>query len=101
MAIADLAQALGAAPLTKHAGCWEVQVDSNWFLAVNGHRAPVPTTTLAAAFDVPPFHAYVEWNGWPAAVIHPLAGGPIVAGSLANEDSLIEALRAAAEKALA
>jgi hypothetical protein len=88
--IAQIAIALGAAPLhMKHAGCWECDIDGTWWVAVNGHTEPRKCTR---GFEVPPYEAYVEFNGWPAAVIHPYGGG-IVAGAAANEDMLIEALR--------
>ena len=93
--IAELAEALGVTAIGKLAGCWERDLDAHWFIAVNGHSAPTPCSKGA---DVPPFTCYVEWNGWPAALVTP-AGGEIVAGSAANEDALIEALRDAITEA--
>ena len=43
---------------------------------------------------LPAFFVRVKWNGWPAGVITP-AGGTIAAGELANEDTLVEALKEA------
>lgn len=88
--IAQIAIALGAAPLNKHEGCWELDVDGTWWLAVNGHDEP---RRCSRSFEVAPFECYLEFNGWPAGVFSPL-GGAIAAGAAANEDALIEALRA-------
>ena len=43
---------------------------------------------------LPAFFVRVKWNGWPAGVITP-AGGTIAGGELANEDTLVEALKEA------
>jgi hypothetical protein len=92
MAIVDLALASGADPLNKHTACWEHQIDDRWWVAVNGHAEP----KLSSHSNIPvnPFEAYVEYNGWPAFVLNPY-GGHGAAGSLANEDTLIAALKAA------
>lgn len=93
-AIASLCIALGQHPLTKHAGCWEQQIDERWWIAMNGHRAPVK---CSAGAEVPPFHCYVQFNGWPAALFGP-NGGVIAAGECANEDAFIQAVRARHKK---
>lgn len=93
--IADLAAKNGAAPLRQFEACWEHQVDETWKLFINGHREPKKTSH---GLDVPAFHCLVEFNGWPAGLIHPY-GGEIAAGSAANEDTLIQALRAAGAEA--
>lgn len=90
--IADLGIATGAAPLTKHAGCWEHDLGDGWHLAVNGHRETMKT---AAGGEVPFGHALVTRNGWPLAILHP-RGGEVVSGQDA-EDALIGKLRAALE----
>jgi len=94
-ALADLCVALGEAPLTKHAGLWERQVDERWHIAVNGHTEEHPT---AEGFPVPPFCCAVKFNGWPAGLFDP-TGGVIAAGEGANETTFIAALRAATVKA--
>jgi hypothetical protein len=43
---------------------------------------------------VPPYSAYVEYNGWPFAVFDAL-GGVAGAGTHANEDTFIAAVKAA------
>jgi hypothetical protein len=84
--IMDLAFAVGATPMNKHPACWEHRLGERWLIALNGHRTPMRTTT---GCDVPPFHAYAERDGWPAALFTAV-GGTIVGNT---EDELIEALR--------
>ena len=88
--IAALANRLGIHDITRFPGCWEHQIDEHWWMAVNGHREKI---ACSSGEKVPPFSAYVRFNGWPAGVIDP-AGGIIAAGEVANEDAFIEALKA-------
>lgn len=88
--IADVAIATGAAPLNKHAGCWELDLGA-WWIAVNGHGDGAKRCSRGP--EVLPFNAYVEFNGWPAGLFD-LCGGVMAAGEAANEGTLIEALRA-------
>ena len=74
--------------LNKLPGCWEVQLDKQWRVAVNGHKEAIKES---GGREVPPYHAYVEYNGWPAGFLNP-RGGTIAAGSCANEDAFIEAI---------
>lgn len=98
VAIANYGIAMGAAPLNKHVGCWEQQVDASWWLAVNGHRTP--THTSRGGEPIPPFTAYVEYNGWPAGLIGP-ADGAFAAGTGANETAFLVALANALPNAVA
>jgi hypothetical protein len=93
--IAELGSALGVRDVNKLPGCWEHQVDEQWWIALNGHRETIKDSHGS---DVMPFHAVIEFNGWPAGIISP-AGGIIAAGSCANESTFIGALREAAAKA--
>lgn len=93
--IAKLGCALGVSDIYKLPGCWELQIDDQWWIAMNGHKTP---TKDSHGFEVPPFHAAVEYNGWPAGIISP-AGGIIAAGSCANENTFIAALEAATHTA--
>jgi hypothetical protein len=88
--IAQVGVAAGAAPLNKHPACWEYRIDDKWWLAVNGHRAPM----LCSHSEIPvdPFTAYVEYNGWPAFLVNP-RGGHGADGEGANEDTFIAALQ--------
>ena len=90
--IGNLAGRLGVEGINKFPGCWEHQVDDSWWIAVNTHAEK---TTCSTGVDVPAYHAYVMFNGWPAGVISP-AGGVIAAGECANEDTFIAALKRAA-----
>jgi hypothetical protein len=94
--IADLGCALGVRDINKLPGCWEHQIDKQWWIALNGHREPMKDSH---GFEVPPFSAAVEYNGWPAGIIDP-SGGIIAAGSCANENTFIDALIAATEKTM-
>lgn len=89
--IVTLALARGVYRINALPGCWELELDEHWWLAVNGHRE---VTRCSRGVDVQPFSAYVEFNGWPAGVFTP-AGGVLAAGTLANEATLIAALRRA------
>jgi hypothetical protein len=91
--IVQLGMAAGAERINELPGCWEYQVSDGWWIAVNGHREP---KTCSKGAEVPPFHAYVEWCGFPAGIVGP-RGGVIAAGEAANEDTLIGALRAKAD----
>lgn len=90
--IAALALRLGVENVVARPGCWECRVDERWWFAVNAH--PVETQCSASNVPVPPYHAYVQFNGWPAGVISPF-GGVIAAGEATNEDAFIAALKAA------
>jgi hypothetical protein len=93
--IAALGCALGVRDINKLPGCWEHQVDKQWWISLNGHKETIKNSD---DFDVPPFHAAIKYNGWPAGLISP-AGGVIAAGSRANENTFIAALEAATEQA--
>lgn len=95
IAIMNLGEALGVREIAKLDGCWEHRVDDQWFIVVNGHSEPTKCSTGAG---VPPFSAYIEFNGWPAGIIHPHAG-VIAAGTEANEDAFIDAVNAATRRA--
>lgn len=93
--LCDLCVAMKAEPVNQYEGCWEVAVDDNWWIALNGHKEAVKCSRGAS---VPPFTAYVEWNGWPAGFIDP-RGGALAAGEAANEDTFCAAVKAAVVKA--
>lgn len=92
--IADLCMALDQHPLTKHARCWEHQVDEHWWISVNGHPEPVENSD---GFEVAPYNCVVKFNGWPAGYFDP-RGGIIAAGAAANEESFLAALKAAKDR---
>ncbi len=89
--LVELGLALGFKSVSQLDGCAEFAIDDQWWCALNGHRERTKCTRGA---EVPSFHAYVEFNGWPAGVISP-RGGEFVAGAAANEDAFIAALESA------
>jgi hypothetical protein len=98
-AVVDLALSLGVRSIKDLPACWEHQVDEYWFIAINGHNAPkFARQTASGETEVPPFHCYIEFNGFPAGLITPY-DGIIAAGSVANEDAFIAALKCATDKA--
>ena len=91
--VAELAIALGVEGINKLPGCWEHQVDEHWRIHVNGHMELVD--------GIKPYEMMVWFNGWPAGIVHPVLGGVIAVGEIANEDTFIAALDAALDAALA
>jgi hypothetical protein len=91
VAVCDLALSLGFRDLNKRDDCWEHQIDANWWVAVNGRKEP---TKCSHGLTVHPYQCYIEFNGFPAGIIDPY-DGIIAAGDAANEDSFIEAVKAA------
>lgn len=89
--IADLAIAVGAAPLNACAGCWEYRLGNRWLIAVNGHGSPVK---CSSGPEVPPYHAYVERGGWPGGLLAP-DGGVMLGYGGELEDELIAELKLA------
>lgn len=97
IAVAELAEALGVRAINRLEGCWEHQIDSRWWVALNGHRQPIESSHGPT---VEPFACYVEFNGWPAGVCTAF-GGQFAAGAAANEETFLEAVREATERARA
>jgi hypothetical protein len=94
-AIVEWSTSLGAKRINQLDGCWEGQVDDQWWIAINGHDEK---TKCSKGATVPAFNAYVEFNGWPAGFVNP-RGGVLCAGAAANEDTLIAALQRKSEEA--
>lgn len=99
-AIFDLTEAHGAAPMSQHKDGWIMRLDRRWCLAVNGlneslrMRIPPPNSHELL---VPPFHVYVDFNGWPFAFITPETA-EVGCGEVANIDTLYEAIVQATER---
>lgn len=93
--VAELATALGVRAIHRLPGCWEYQIDEQWWIAINGHDEPVTCSTGAR---VDPFHIFVTYNGWPAGILTPFAG-TLAAGAAANEETFIAAIEAAIRRA--
>jgi hypothetical protein len=91
----ELAVKLGATSINHLPGCWEYQVDDQWRIALNGGDEP---RKCATGVEVPRFHLYVTFNGFPAGFVTPTEGC-IAAGDAANERALIRALKKAIKAA--
>ncbi|WP_427340957.1 hypothetical protein [Caloranaerobacter sp. DY30410] len=89
--VSKLANKLGISPIKDT--IWEHQIDDKWKIVVNGHD----TIQNYNGLDLEPFHMYIEYNGFPAGIVNPY-DGIICAGSEANEDKLIEAIKLALNK---
>lgn len=89
--IVDLAHHRGARNLSAMGKCWETDVDDSWWFAIN---ATGKDLRCSKGVPVPARTAYVEFNGFPFALVSPWTG-VTGCGEVANEDSLIEAIRRA------
>ena len=69
-----------------------IELDDHWKFWVNGYSEPQKFITCGVEQTLAPFHAYIEFNGWPAGIVNHY-GGAIAAGDLANETTFIEALK--------
>lgn len=72
-------------------GLYRRKVGDLWRIVLNGTNKESPKQDDHPA--LPPFAAYVEFNGWPAGIIDP-SGGILAAGEAANEDTFIAAIEA-------
>jgi hypothetical protein len=79
----------GVTRIDKVPGCIERDVDERWSITLNGHKEP---TNDSRGSSVAPYECEISYNGWPAGFVGPY-GGIMAAGSGANEDTFIAALR--------
>lgn len=101
---ADLAAALHVRDIKKLPGPWELRIDANWRIAVNGHGHEIRVAPAECMeVTIPPFAMAVWWNGWLAGLLTPFAGTIVAhpSGQGASEDALILALQAAIESVAA
>lgn len=68
--VGELAHVVGRIPC----GEWEYRFtsDPRWRVCLNGGAQATWTPPEAPA--IPRFHAYLEFNGWPAALVNPAEG---------------------------
>ncbi len=86
MAIAECCLALGIkAPCT-------LEVDTHWTIAVSGDKQIVAGGGENMSVELPAYHFAVWFNGWLAGIGSPYSG-TIAAGKLANENTLLAALK--------
>ena len=93
MEVVALAERLGVKRINELPGCWELQVDDDWWIACNGHREPME---CSRGMKVQPFEVGVYWGDWPAGQFG-AGGGVIASGAAANEETLLAALKARGE----
>ena len=91
LALAEYAEAIGAAPLNQHPACWERDIDERWGVALNAH----PEQHEAKGVSVPPFHAAIFWRGWYVGLLTPYGGAIAAHPDGALEDRFIADVRAA------
>lgn len=72
---------------------WERKIDKHWKIVVNGYNE----TKELCGIEIPAYHIYVEFNGFPAGLINPF-DGIICAGKEANIERFIGALETAIEE---
>ena len=88
--VALLAEKDGMTPLNeKVAHTWTRDLPDGWRVTLN----PSNEMRITEGIDIPPFTAFVEFNGFPAGFVNP-HGGDMAAGEYANEDALIAILKA-------
>lgn len=89
--VCELGIALGWKSIKDRLGCVEHQVDDEWWFAINPHG---DVTECSKGVHVPPWHIYIQFNGWPFGLVNEYEG-MCGAGRLANESTLVAALDAA------
>ena len=91
-AILEMCDRLGVRDIGSMDGFWTYVIDDHWWIAVNGHKVDVEAQSPQHVnpTPVPPFTAYVEFNGWPAGLIDPY-GGTLAAGEIANAETFMAA----------
>lgn len=89
--IVEWASARGAVGINELPGCWECDWEFDGMpahVSVNGHGEEMQSSD---GFPLPPIHALISINGWPAVLCSPY-GGTILGGEPDTEDRLIAAL---------
>ena len=91
--LCELAERTHAVPLNQHPGCWYIAIDAHWELAVNAQPRPSICNAFRSTHPIAvnPYHAYIEFNGWPAAILSPQRG-EVAAGTAANITTLCAAI---------
>ena len=93
MNVARICEKRGLIPLNKlpepaylHVGPWRVWINGTPFTC-----EVIADTETQRKVRVERLIAYVEFNGWPAGLLHPLEGS-FVSGEEANIEALVDAL---------
>lgn len=91
-AVMDLHKRLNLPSLNLMPGkVWRHTVDTHWFIVMNGNGDEVTDGTDEWKVPIHPYACAVWFNGFYAGEFD-CKGGVLCAGSVANEDTLIEAL---------
>jgi len=67
MLLAELVLALGDTNIKSRPGLYYQRIDDRWEFWLNPHREPLDTDE---GTTVPPFAAYLQWNGWPVSFVN-------------------------------
>lgn len=87
-----LVQAHGFTAIDRLPGAAEIEIDAQWYLAVNGHDSEIEVSAPGRMpATIPPYNFAVWYNGWLAGLFHPFDGS-FAAGSAANEKEFCAAI---------
>jgi hypothetical protein len=87
----ELAMANGAENINLDAGCHELAVDEDWWLAINPHDRP---RRCSRGLVIKPLQIYFEWRGRTAGFVT-RSGGMLACSKDVNEARLLVALERA------
>jgi hypothetical protein len=88
-AVGALHRHLDLEPVSTLPGCWEVQVDRDWWFAVNGLSYDAP---CSRDIMVPPKHLVVTWRQFPVATCSRYNGDWVNRPGV-TEDAFIKAVK--------
>lgn len=99
--VVDLGLARGHTKICDLPGALVMKLDDNWTVAMHGHDEPTDVPEQEGCMGIKglaPCTVAIYWNGWIAGLVD-AGGGQMAWGAAANEDTFIEALDAAIERA--
>lgn len=93
----ELAEALGVHDINLLPGAWEMKIDDEWTVAVNGHGQSIYAKPdgCQVGFTINPYSAAIWHKGWVIGEIGVVDGVFIVKGA---EDRFINAVRSRIER---
>lgn len=84
-----MAHRMNISGLERLPACWELDIDRDWWIAVNGGTLP---RRCSKNIVIPPAHMHVFYKGETAGLLH-LNGGTFLDPSKNIERDFIEALK--------